>query len=63
MLSSFDPATGDPIATYDAGGQIDHARNDLLARVYGTQLRAKYSPDANTDFEIGVKYEKENLKI
>ena len=62
MLQAFDPATGDPIATYDAGGQIDHARNDLLARVYGTQLRAKYSPDANTDIEIGVKYEKEKLK-
>jgi hypothetical protein len=30
-LQAFDPATGDPIATYDAGGQIDHARNDLLA--------------------------------
>ncbi len=62
LLQAFDPATGDPIATYDAGGQIDHARNDLLARVYGTQLRAKYSPDANTDFELGVKYEKEKLK-
>ena len=62
LLQAFDPATGDPIATYDAGGQIDHARNDLLARVYGTQLRAKYSPDANTDIEIGVKYEKEKLK-
>ena len=62
LLQAFDPATGDPIATYDAGGQIDHARNDLLSIVYGTQLRAKYSPDANTDIEIGVKYEKEKLK-
>ena len=62
MLQAFDPTTGDPVATYDAGGQIDHARNDLLARVYGSQLRAKYSPDANTDIEIGVKYEKEKLK-
>ena len=62
LLQAFDPATGDPVATYDVGGQIDHARNDLLARVYGTQLRAKYSPDANTDFELGVKYEKEKLK-
>ena len=62
MLQAFDPTTGDPVATYDAGGQIDHARNDLLARVYGSQLRAKYSSDANTDIEIGVKYEKEKLK-
>ncbi len=62
MLQAFDPTTGDPVATYDAGGQIDHARNDLLARVYGSQLRAKYSPNANIDIEIGVKYEKEKLK-
>lgn len=62
LLQAFDPITGNPVATYDAGGQIDHARNDLLARVLGTQLRAKYSLDANTDIEFGAKYEKEKLK-
>jgi hypothetical protein len=62
MLQTFDPITGNPVASYDAGGQIDHARNDLLARTYGSQLRAKISPDANTDIEFGVKFEKEMLK-
>ena len=62
MLQTFDPVTGDPVASYDAGGQIDHARNDLLARTYGSQLRAKISPNANTDIEFGVKFEKEMLK-
>ena len=62
LLEKSDPITGDPLPSYDAGGQIDHARNDLLVRTYGTQLRAKISPNANTDIEFGVKYEKEMLK-
>ncbi|MDO4225475.1 MAG: TonB-dependent receptor, partial [Bergeyella zoohelcum] len=62
MLQTFDPATGEPITSYDVGGQIDHARNDLLVKTYGSQLKARFSPDANTDYEIGLKYEKENLK-
>ena len=61
-MQTFDPVTGDPISSYDAGGQIDHARNDLLARVYGTQLRAKFLPNANTDIEVGAKFEKKCLK-
>jgi hypothetical protein len=44
------------------GGQIEHARNDLFVRTYGTQFRAKFSPNVNTDIEVGFKYEKENLK-
>jgi len=62
LLQTFDPVTGDPNSSYDAGGQIDHARNDLLARTYGSQLRVKFSPNANTDIEIGAKFEKEMLK-
>lgn len=62
MLQSFDPITGAPIASYDVGGQIDHARNDLLVKTYGTQFKTKFSPDVNTDFEVGLKFEKENLK-
>ncbi|WP_228438204.1 TonB-dependent receptor plug domain-containing protein [Chryseobacterium sp. 6424] len=62
MLQTFDPITGAPMASYDAGGQIDHARNDLLVKTYGSQLKTRYSPDVNTDFEVGLKFEKENLK-
>lgn len=62
MLQSFDPITGAPIASYDVGGQIDHARNDLLVKTYGTQFKTKFSPDVNTDFEVGLKFEKENLR-
>jgi hypothetical protein len=42
------------------GGQTEHARNDLFVRTYGTQFRAKFSPNVNTDIEVGFKYEKEN---
>lgn len=62
MLQSFDPVTGEPIASYDVGGQIDHARNDLLVKTYGAQFKTKFSPNVNTDFEVGVKFEKENLR-
>ncbi len=62
MLQAFDPETGDPMASYDAGGQIDHARNDLFVKTYGSQLRTRFSPNVNTDIEIGVKYEKEKLE-
>lgn len=61
-LQTFDPITGEPITSYDVGGQIDHARNDLLVKTYGAQLKTKFSPDVNTDFELGLKFEKENLK-
>jgi len=62
LLQAFDPITGEPVSSYDVGGQIDHARNDLLVKTFGSQFRTKFSPDANTDYEIGVKFEKENLK-
>ncbi|MPS64371.1 MULTISPECIES: TonB-dependent siderophore receptor [unclassified Chryseobacterium] len=61
-LQTFDPSTGAPVVSYDVGGQIENARNDLFVRTYGTQFRAKFSPNVNSDFEIGFKYEKENLK-
>ncbi|WEK70845.1 MAG: TonB-dependent receptor plug domain-containing protein [Candidatus Chryseobacterium colombiense] len=61
-LQTFDPATGAPVVSYDVGGQIESARNDLFVRTYGTQFRAKFSPNVNSDFEVGFKYEKENLK-
>ncbi|SFH93409.1 Outer membrane cobalamin receptor protein [Halpernia frigidisoli] len=60
-LQTFD-STGNPITSYDVGGQIDHARNDLFVKTYGTQFKTRFSPDINTDFEIGFKYEKENLQ-
>lgn len=62
ILQTFDPLTGDPTTSYDAGGQIEHARNDLFVRTYGTQFRTRFSPNVNTDIEVGFKYEKENLK-
>lgn len=62
LLQTFDPISGDPVVSYDVGGQIDHARNDLLVKTYGAQLKTKFSPDVNTDFEVGLKFEKENLK-
>ncbi|ALR30402.1 MULTISPECIES: TonB-dependent siderophore receptor [Chryseobacterium] len=61
-LSTFDPLTGEPVTSYDAGGQIEHARNDLFVKTYGAQFRTRFSPNVNTDIEVGFKYEKENLK-
>ncbi|MDQ0594141.1 hypothetical protein QFZ37_002510 [Chryseobacterium ginsenosidimutans] len=62
VLQTFDPITGDPVTSYDTGGQIEHARNDLFVRTYGTQFRTRFSPNVNTDIEVGFKYEKENLQ-
>ncbi|QQV04084.1 MULTISPECIES: TonB-dependent receptor plug domain-containing protein [Chryseobacterium] len=62
VLQTYDPVTGNPITSYDVGGQIEHARNDLFVRTYGTQFRTRFSPNVNTDIELGFKYEKENLR-
>ncbi|WP_073180536.1 TonB-dependent receptor plug domain-containing protein [Cruoricaptor ignavus] len=62
MLQTFDPVSGEPLPSYDAGGQIDHARNDLFIRTFGSQLRTRFSPNVNTDFEVGVKFEKEKIE-
>lgn len=62
ILQTFDPITGAPVTNYDVGGQIEHARNDLFVRTYGAQFRTRFSPNVNTDIELGFKYEKENLK-
>ncbi|AQY23225.1 TonB-dependent receptor plug domain-containing protein [Riemerella anatipestifer] len=61
-LQAYNPTTGEPTVSYDIGGQIDHARNDLLVRTLGSQFRARFSPDVNTDYEVGIKYEKEFLQ-
>ncbi|MCY0968324.1 TonB-dependent receptor plug domain-containing protein [Chryseobacterium wangxinyae] len=61
ILQTFDPITGNPVTSYDVGGQIEHARNDLFVRTYGTQFRTRFSPNINTDIEVGFKFEKENL--
>lgn len=62
LLQTFDPITGNPITSYDVGGQIDHARNDLLVKTYGSQLKTRFSPNVNTDIELGLKFEKEDLQ-
>ncbi|MDO4763899.1 MAG: TonB-dependent receptor plug domain-containing protein [Flavobacteriaceae bacterium] len=61
-ISTYNPETQEPIVSYDIGGQIDHARNDLLARVFGMQFRAKYLANVNTKIEVGAKLEQENLQ-
>lgn len=61
-LETFDPKTGEPLPSYDAGGQIDHARNDLFVKTYGAQLKSRFSPNVNTDYEVGIKFEKEKLE-
>lgn len=61
ILKTFDAVTGDPITSYDVGGQIEHARNDLFVRTYGAQFKTRFSPNVNTDIEVGAKLEKENL--
>lgn len=61
-LQTFDPLTQAPVSSFDVGGQIEHARNDLFVKTYGTQFRARFSPNVNTNIELGFKYEKENLK-
>ncbi|WKS94679.1 TonB-dependent receptor plug domain-containing protein [Riemerella columbina] len=62
QLEALDPNTGEPVTSYDIAGQIDHARNDLLVKTVGSQLRVRYAQDVNTSYEMGVKYEKEWLK-
>lgn len=62
LLQTFDPVTGTPITSYDVGGQIDHARNDLFVKTMGSQFKARFMPDENTDYEVGLRYEREHLK-
>lgn len=62
ILQTFNPITGEPVTSYDVGGQIEHARNDLFVRTYGSQFRTRFSPNVNTDIELGFKFEKENLR-
>ncbi len=62
QLQAQDPITGQPNTTYEIGGQIEHARNDVLVKTYGAQVRSRYDLNPNTSLEAGVKYEKENLQ-
>lgn len=62
VLQTFDPVTQEPVTSYDIGGQIEHARNDLFVRTYGSQFRTRFSPNVNTNIEVGFKFEKENLR-
>ena len=61
-LSATDPTTGEPTASYDMAGQIEHARNDLFVRTIGSQLKTKYTINPNASVEVGVKYEQETLR-
>lgn len=62
QIERFDPITGDPVASYDLGAQIDHARNDLMQKIMGTNVRVRFSPNSNTDIEAGLRYDKEFLQ-
>lgn len=62
VLQTYDPITGAPVTSFDVGGQIENARNDLHVKTYGTQFRTRFSPNVNTDIELGFKFEKENLQ-
>ncbi len=61
-VQAFDPQTGNPTTSYDIGGQIESARNDLLVKTYGVQLRNKFSPTQNSDIEFGFKIERQSIK-
>ena len=43
------------------GSQLDHARNNLEAQISNINLKATYRKNTNL-FEIGVKYQYENIK-
>ncbi|SFN94070.1 Outer membrane receptor proteins, mostly Fe transport [Chryseobacterium oleae] len=61
-LQTINFLTGVPTEALDSGKQLDYARNDLFVRTYGMQFRGRFSPGDDADIEIGLKYEKENLK-
>lgn len=62
LLQAFDPQTGDPIVTYDAGGQIEQARNDLNIKLIGSHFKTKFTQNLNTNYEMGVKWENEYIQ-
>lgn len=61
-LSTYGLGTKAEIISYDIGGQIDHARNELLARTFGSQFKVKFGPNVNTKIEFGAKLEQEYLQ-
>ena len=60
-IQPFDIETGQPATSYETGGQIDHARNDLMMSSVGSQLRARYALNVNANVEVGAKVEVESL--
>ncbi len=62
LLQELDPATGSPVTGYDAGGQINHARNDLDVQVSGVQFRTDYDWNVNRTLSVGFKYQKEDIR-
>ncbi len=43
------------------GSQLDHARNDLEAKISNIEFKANWRQNKNL-FEVGVKYQKEDIK-
>lgn len=60
-IQAFDPINKLPVPSYDIGGQSINARNDLSIKTLGTQLKVKFHTNKNSNFEAGLKYEKEIL--
>ncbi len=61
-LQELDPASGQPVVGYDAGGQINHARNDLDLRVLGAQIRMDYDWNVNRTLSWGMKFQREEIE-
>lgn len=61
LISELD-GEGNASTTYDIGGQIDHARNNLDALVVGVQHRGRYRFNVNNDIEWGVKFQTEDIR-
>ncbi len=61
-LQELDPGSGAPIAGYDAGGQINHARNDLDVQVVGAQFRTDFDWNVNRKLSFGLKFQREDIE-
>lgn len=62
LIRNIDTETGSATTTLDAGGQIDHARNDLDMLVAGVQHRGKFKINTNQHIEWGLTAQREDIR-
>ncbi|MDO5509140.1 MAG: TonB-dependent receptor plug domain-containing protein [Weeksellaceae bacterium] len=62
LIRSMSEGNEGAIATLDAGGQYDHARNDLDMLVTGIQHRGKFRINADNNLEWGFTVQKEDIR-